>query len=467
VPDAVSYESLMFLSITTTHQPASDLGYLLMKHPDRVHEFDLAFGKALVFYPEASAERCEAALVLEIDPVGFVRGRGAGDGLLDQYVNDRSYAASSLLSVALNRAFRTAMTGASRERPQLAAAAIPLQLRVLPLPARGGDDFVRALFEPLGWNVGIERVHGPDGMSRYVALSLSGDQRVADALSHLYVLIPVLDDDKHYWVGDDEVEKLLAKGGDWLAAHPEKEVIAHRYLKHRRGLARAALARLAPEEAEEPEPDTAPRDAVEEALEKPLRLNDQRLDAVAAALATAGASTVADLGCGEGKLLARLVRDRRFVHLIGLDVSARALERAAERLKLDRAGGPSERVTLLHGALTYRDERWKGADAAALVEVIEHLDPDRLPTLAQVVFGEVRPKTVVVTTPNAEHNRLFPGLPAGRFRHPDHRFEWTRSEFATWVAGIEARFGYTATISGIGMHHEEFGAPTQMAVFGG
>ncbi|HMR31501.1 MAG TPA: 3' terminal RNA ribose 2'-O-methyltransferase Hen1 [Geminicoccaceae bacterium] len=455
----------MFLSIATTHQPASDLGYLLMKHPDRVHEFDLAFGKALVFYPEASARRCEAALVLDIDPVGLVRGRGSSEGLLDQYVNDRPYAASSLLSVALNRAFRTAMTGASRERPELAAMAIPLELRVLPLPARGGDDFVRALFEPLGWDVGIERIHGAGGMSRYVALSLSGNHRVADALSHLYVLIPVLDDDKHYWVGDDEVEKLLAKGGDWLAGHPEKEMIAHRYLKHRRSLARAALARLAPEEAEESEPETAPRDAAEEALEKPLRLHTQRLDVVTEALAAAGARTVADLGCGEGKLLARLVRDRRFACLIGLDASARSLEHAAERLKLDRAGGPSERVTLLHGALTYRDERWKDADAVALVEVIEHLNPDRLPALARVVFGEARPKTVVVTTPNAEHNRLFPDLPPGRFRHPDHRFEWSRSEFGTWVAGIEEHFGYTATISGIGAHHEEFGAPTQMAVF--
>jgi len=455
----------MFLSIETTKRPATDLGYLLMKHPARVHETELTFGKVIVFYPSASAERCEAALVLDIDPIGLVRGHGVGDGLLDQYVNDRPYAASSFLSVALNRSFRTAMTGVSRERPELAAAAIPLKIRVLPLPARGGDDLVRALFEPLGWTVAIERIEGPGGPSRYVALTLLGHHRVADALAHLYVLIPVLDDDKHYWVGDDEVDKLLAKGGDWLAAHPEKEAIAQRYLKHRRSLARAALARLATEEAKEAEDDTPDRDAAEDALESPIRLNDQRMEAVAEALAAAGAKTVVDLGCGEGKLLARLIRDKRFAHVIGLDVSARALERAVQHLKLDRAGGPVDRVMLLHGALTYRDERWKDTDAAALVEVIEHLELDRLPAMAQVVFGAARPKTVVVTTPNAEYNTLFPNLPAGKFRHSDHRFEWTRAEFVEWATGIEARFGYSAVISEIGKHHEELGAPTQMAVF--
>src|SRR5215470_19092477 len=128
----------MFLSIATTYRPATDLGFLLHKHPNRLQEFELTFGKAFVFYPEAGETRCEAALVLDVDPVGLVRGKGQGEGLLDQYVNDRPYAATSFLSVALNRALRTAMSGVSRERPDLAAAAIPLEIRVCPVPARGG-----------------------------------------------------------------------------------------------------------------------------------------------------------------------------------------------------------------------------------------------------------------------------------------------------------------------------------------
>jgi 3' terminal RNA ribose 2'-O-methyltransferase Hen1 len=175
---------------------------------------------------------------------------------------------------------------------------------------------------------------------------------------------------------------------------------------------------------------------------------------------------VVDLGCGEGKLLTRLARDRRFTRIVGLDASARALERASDRLKLDIASGPSrERVQLLHGALTYRDERWKDADAAVLVEVIEHLELDRVPALTEVVFGAARPKTVIVTTPNAEHNALFPNLPAGKFRHPDHRFEWRRAEFREWAAAVEARFGYRARFEGVGADDETHGPPTQMAVF--
>jgi 3' terminal RNA ribose 2'-O-methyltransferase Hen1 len=461
----------MFVSIATTHRPATDLGFILMKHPERVHSVDLNFGKGVVFYPEAGEERCEAALVIDVDPVGLVRGRGEAEGLLDRYVNDRPYAATSFLSVALNRMFRTAMTGVSKERPELAETAIPLDIRVTPMPARGGESVLRSLFEPLGWRVSLERIEGPGGASRYLDMRLAGTMRVADALSHLYVLIPVLDDDKHYWVGDDEVEKLLAKGGAWLAAHPGKELIAKRYLKNRGALTRAALerlalARLAPETAEEEAEAAEPRVAPEEAIERPIRLNDLRMDAVMAALVESGAVTVADLGCGEGKLLGRLRRERRFARIVGLDASMASLRRARDKLGLDRVSGEAvDRVQLLHGALTYRDDRLKGFDAATLVEVVEHLDAERLPALAEAVFGHARPRAVIVTTPNIEHNVLFEGMAPGAFRHPDHRFEWTREEFGAWIAGIEAMYGYKAARSGIGEAHAELGAPTQMAVF--
>src|SRR5262249_13863610 len=161
----------------------------------------------------------------------------------------------------LNRAFRTAMTGQSKERQALAEEKIPLTVSVSPLPARGGEALVRQLFEPLGWDVAFERVLIDGAPSRYVTLTLSGAQRVAEALSHLYVLMPVLDDDKHYWVGDDEVEKLLAKAGAWLASHPAKELITLRYLKKRRGLARAALQRLAQDDAADIAADPAARDS--------------------------------------------------------------------------------------------------------------------------------------------------------------------------------------------------------------
>jgi 3' terminal RNA ribose 2'-O-methyltransferase Hen1 len=455
----------MFLSVSTTHKPATDLGFLLMKHPDRVHEFELSFGKATVFFPQSGEACCEAALVLDVDPVGLVRGRGTSDGLLDQYVNDRPYAASSFLSVALNRAFRSAMAGNSRERPELAATPIPLEIRLTPLPVRGPEALVRELFEPLGWTVGLDFIPGELKPSRYADLRLTGTLTLADALNHLYVLIPVLDADKHYWIGEDEVDKLIAKGGSWLQTHPARETITSRYLKRRRVLVRAALAKLAPEETEEAEA-AQPRESREEKLEAPLRLHDIRLDAVAAALAATGASVVADLGCGEGKLIGRLIKSRQFKTIIGLDASSQSLQRAGEKLRLGEPRGPQEgRVQLLHGALTYRDARWHAAEAVALVEVIEHLDPDRLPALAEVIFGTARTKTVILTTPNADHNVLFENLAAGAFRHPDHRFEWTRAQMRAWAEGIENRYGYRADHSELGESHAEFGAPSQMVVF--
>lgn len=460
----------MYLSIATTHTPATDLGFLLMKHPDRVHAVDLSFGSATVVFPEASAKRCEAALVLSVDPIGLVRGRGEGEGLLGHYVNDRPYAATSLLAVALNRAFRTAMAGTSRERPELAAAAIPLEVRITPLP--GDADLVATLFHPLGWQSTCTPVPAvEDGASRYLDVTLRGMLRLSEALTHLYVLIPVMDADKHYFIGDDEVDKLLSKGGAWLAAHPARQIITERYLKRRQLLVRSALARLAPEEeVREAEPGSArpTRAAPEEVLEQPLRLADQRRAAVAAALEAVGAARVADLGCGEGRLLAHLAPDRRFTKLIGLDASTKALDLAERRLGLTRAGSVAaadNRITLLHGALTYRDSRWTEVDAVVLIEVIEHLDADRLPALEAVVFQAAHPPAVIVTTPNQEHNALFDSLPSGAFRHPDHRFEWTRPEFRAWAERVAVAHGYRWHWQPVGPEHDRYGPPTQMAVF--
>jgi 3' terminal RNA ribose 2'-O-methyltransferase Hen1 len=289
--------------------------------------------------------------------------------------------------------------------------------------------------------------------------------RLSSLLNHLYVLIPVMDDAKHYWVGEAEIDKLMAKGEGWLDSHPSRDLIVRRYLRNRGALARQALERLAPETSEEALPPET-RVAPEEALEAPIRLNDLRLDAVVQAIRATGGTVVADLGCGEGKLLYRLVRERWIHRLFGLDPAARELEWAAKRLKLNEVGGPPEgRVTLLHGSLTYRDSRWAEADVAVLVEVIEHLDEDRLPLVERFVFGETAPKSVIVTTPNADYNALFPNLAAGAFRHPDHRFEWSRAQFEAWAGKIGKTYGYTCAFSGIGVEDETLGAPTQMAVF--
>ncbi|MCA9691026.1 MAG: 3' terminal RNA ribose 2'-O-methyltransferase Hen1 [Myxococcales bacterium] len=459
----------MLLTLSTTHAPATELGYLLGKNPARTQSFELSFGRAHVFYPEASDERCTAALLLDVDPVGLVRRpRGEAAGALTQYVNDRPYVASSLLCVAIGRVFQAALAGRCRERPELAEAALPLVARLAVVPCRGGEALARDLFTPLGYEVTAERhvldaAHPGWGDSVHLTLTLTGTVRLASLLRHLTVLIPVLDDDKHYFVGDDELEKLLARGDGWLSDHPQRELIATRYLKHQRSLVRAALERLA-EDGEAPAAGPTGRD--EEALEAPLTLHEQRIAAVVAALQRRGATRVVDLGCGEGKLLRALLREPAFAAIVGVDVSAQALERARARLRLDELDEAARaRVTLLQGSLTYRDARIEGFDAACLIEVIEHVDATRLGAVEQAVFAAARPGLVIVTTPNVEYNVRFPSLPAGALRHRDHRFEWTRAAFESWARGVAARTGYEVEFAPIGPEDPEVGAPTQMGVF--
>lgn len=459
----------MLLTITTTYQPATDLGYLLHKNPERVQSFSLSFGQAHVFYPEASAERCTAALLLDIDSVYLVRGNN--DMALEQYVNDRPYVASSFLSVAIAEVFGTALNGRCNTRPELVNVQLPLRATLPTVPCRGGEQWLKRLFEPLGYRVQVTAYaldeQYPDwGNSIYYAVTLEGICRLSDLLTHLYVLIPVLDNDKHYWIGDDEVEKLLRRGKGWLERHPEREQIVYRYLRHKRDLARDAITRLVIEEepivaeAEEPAPTE------EKAVEKRVSLHQQRLEAVMVSLRECGAKRVLDLGCGEGKLLRLLLQDKSFEKITGMDVSYRALELARERLHLDRLSEKQkERITLLHGALTYRDKRLEGYDAAAVVEVIEHLDLSRLAAFERMLFECARPATVVMTTPNAEYNAKFPTLHAGTFRHKDHRFEWSRAEFQAWAQRVAAQSGYSVRFLPVGPEDPEPGAPSQMGVF--
>ena len=285
----------MLLTITTTRRPALDLGFLLHKHPGRFQSFDLSFGRAHVFYPEATDERCTACLMLDVDPVGIVRGKGSGEGLLAQYVNDRPYAATSFLSVAIAQVYGSALQGRCNDRPELASAPLPLSARLDVLPVRGGEGFLRAVFEPLGYEIEAER-HPLDerfpewGESPYFSVTIAREATLSELLTHLYVLVPVFDNQKHYFVGDDEMEKLLTRGKGWLAGHPEKEEITRRYLKFQPSLYRQALARLVveeqPLEAEGEDQRTA--DHSEEKLERPLSLHEQRIGAVLSALRAGG-----------------------------------------------------------------------------------------------------------------------------------------------------------------------------------
>lgn len=461
----------MLLKITTTHQPATDLGYLLVKHPDRFQTKDLPFGKAHVFYSEASESRCTAALILDVNSIELARKKRrdfAGSFSLGHYVNDRPYVASSFLTTAITKIYGSALNGTCKQKPELVDEKMPFEIEISVVSAKGGEEMIRRFFEPLGYEVEVENFEldsqFPEwGASPYFKLKLIKTTTLQAILTHLYVLLPALDNNKHYYIGKDEIEKLIERGGDWLKNHPANELISRRYLKNKPSFSREALSKLVGENQIESEEKSEKEEAI---LEKKLSVHQMRLQTVFDEIKNSGAKTVVDLGCGEGKLLKLLIQEKQFEKIVGMDVSYRSLETAKRKLYYENmAPRMQERIDLIHGALTYRDARIEGFDAAALVEVIEHLDESRLAAFEKVVFGNARPTIVVITTPNGEYNTLFENLEEGKFRHSDHRFEWTRKEFQDWCTHILEDFEYDFEIKPIGEEDEKYGSISQMVIF--
>lgn len=478
----------MLLTITAEGENAAALSFLLHKHPDKLQQVELSVGAAYIFYPECEKEKVTAALLLDIDPIGMVRNAknfAGKDFLLGQYVNDRPYVASSFMSSAISKAFSSAMNGNCQEHPEFIDMPLALTAKISVLPApRGGELLIKRLFEPLGYTVEAER-HLLDtqfsewGYGKYFTLTLKNTLALKDLLSHLYVLIPVLDNEKHYFITQNEVEKLLRKGKGWLEQHPEREIIVSRYLINLKSLVRSAFEVLqavedgiipdTDNEAEQDEltkiEDTAAAHTQLQKVKKE-RLHDIRLKLVAEKLKQSGAASVIDLGCGDGKLLRLLLKEKQFTRIAGTDVSYSELEKSQDKLHWNEMPEKQrERLSLFQSSLTYRDKRFSGFDAAAVVEVIEHLDPNRLPALEKSLFTYAKPQTIVLTTPNREYNVRYENLSAGKVRHSDHRFEWTRSEFAAWAERVARENNYTVAFFPVGEEEENIGAPSQMAVF--
>lgn len=467
----------MILSITTTHYPATDLGFVLHKHPDKFQSIDLTIGKAHIFYPESNKQITTVCLLLDIDPIDMVKNAKSRNGhefSLGHYINDRPYVASSFMSVAIAKAFSSALNGKCKDKPELVETPFPLQVELAVVAApQGGEILIRKLFEPLGYEIQLEKhilneTFPNWGDSKYFTLRLKHTLTIKDLLAHLYVLIPVLDNDKHYFVSYDEIEKLLQRGGTWLKEHPEKKQITKRYLANMNALSRKALHRLQEEEGET-DPADLEIDPTQLPTEQQIRkqtLHDLRLQTVAQKLADLGAKTVLDLGCGEGKLLRLLLKNGQFTKIVGTDVAYQSLLRAKERLYYDEmAPRQKERIEIFQSSLMYKDKRFMGFDAVAVVEVIEHVELNRLSAFEQILFDVARPKFVIITTPNQEYNVVWEQLSAGTMRHDDHRFEWTRAEFSDWATKICEKYGYSATILPIGEAVENIGSPSQMVVF--
>lgn len=461
----------MLLTITYEGRNTQELGFLLHKNPERAQQFKLSYGKAYVFYPEVSNESTTAALLLDIDPIDLAKGKlGSKDGGLFDYVNDRPYASTSFMSNAISRVFGTAMSGRCEKMQTLADTPLKLTARIYSLRDGGNTELAKELFEPLGYTVTEERTMlDPDfpewGDSPYINLTISGTVKLSELLNHIYVLIPVFDKQKHYFSTSDEIQKLIAHGEGWLSEHPYKEKITRRYFSTKKSFAQKVLDIILDDETDSDEASEK-EDEITEEKEARIPLNTQRMEAVKKAVLESGASSVIDLGCGEGRLTGILLKEPQIKRVTACDVSASALKRASQRLHLDTMQSfIKDKLTLIQASLTYKDKRFEGHDCACVIEVIEHIEPSRIPALERSVFEFAAPKTVIVTTPNIEYNANYEHLRANELRHSDHRFEWTRAEFRAWTEHICEKFGYSCEISGIGEVDEKLGTPTQMGVF--
>jgi len=462
----------MLLTISTTHYPAGDLGYLLHKHPDKLQTIKLSVGNAHIYYPESSDEKTTLALLLDVDPIDLVKNvknTSLKEFSLGQYVNDRPYVSSSFISVALAKVFSTALNGNCSGKPELVDTKMPYEVNIAVVSApKGGEQLIRRLFEPLGYEVNLTR-HILDekfedwGESKYYTLNLKNTITTKELLSHLYVLLPALDNDKHYYVSEDEIEKLLKKGEGWLNEHPEKEQIVRRYLKNLKSYTKEAMSRLDVEVSSE---NNILDELPEAELKKKESLHIRRLKTVLEQAKLSGGKSILDLGCGEGKLLKMLLKNSQFNKILGMDVSYKELLRAKENMYYDEMSPTQkDRMKLIHGSLTYRDARLEGYDIATIVEVIEHMDLNRLSAFERVVFEFAKPKTVILTTPNSEFNEKFESMEAGTMRHTDHRFEWTREEFKKWATDVAGKYNYSLEIQQVGDIDEKLGGQTQMGVF--
>ncbi|MFN8770422.1 MAG: 3' terminal RNA ribose 2'-O-methyltransferase Hen1 [Neisseriaceae bacterium] len=464
----------MLLSITTKYQPATDIGFLLHKNPQNLHTISLSFGTVYVFYPEVSLEKCTVAILVEVDPIALTRKKNLSSNsfALKPYVNDFPYVSSSLMSVAINKAFGTLLSGRSKHRQELVNLAMPFEVKLPVIRCSGGKELLYQLFEPLGYEVTLKQ-HVLDSMfsnwgnSPYYTVELKNNCTLRELLIHLYVLIPVLDNNKHYWISESEINKLVKYGEGWLPAHPEKNLITKRYLKNFKPYINVALERLSENNILEYDADESDKIKVtEELLERNLNLNQQRLDWVLSKLKDYNVRKVIDLGCGEGNLLIKLLKDKSIDQITGCDISLKSLEIAENRLKIDDLPDIyKNKVNLFQSSLTYNDKRFYDYDAATLIEVIEHMNLDKLDFLKLTIFKFAKPGIVIITTPNVEYNSLFENLAPGKLRHNDHRFEWTRAQFANWSSEVAHQFNYSVTFYGIGNQDEQYGSPTQVGVF--
>jgi 3'' terminal RNA ribose 2''-O-methyltransferase Hen1 len=454
----------MLLTITYKGKDTQDLGYMLFKNPNRPQSVKLTTGSAYVYYPKVSDEETTIALLLDINSLDLAKGEKGKDvqpqSLFD-YVNDRPYVASSFLATAMNKVFGTAISGRGDEYQELVDSKLNLSATIHMFPCPVDKERINKVFEPLGYEVNYETFlldnKFPEwGDSKYVNLTVSGNVVLRDLLKQIILLIPVFDKFKHYDVSNqDELNKLLKLGDGWLSDHPEKDFIVNRYLQFKKGLVNKAQEHL-----------KSDVDEIEESIDKAVTekeesLNTTRFNSVINELIKIEAKSVLDIGCSNGKLL-EAIRDKMpNIKLAGIDVHLKAVsiaDKMANKKDLDK-------IDFFQSSILYKDKRFKGYDAVTAIEVMEHIDEFKLYLFEKVLFGYINPRVAILTTPNKDYNENYDNINNKGLRHFDHRFEFTKREFESWVTKICSKYGYIYFFKSIGKADEKDQQPTLMVTF--
>jgi 3' terminal RNA ribose 2'-O-methyltransferase Hen1 len=444
----------MQLTIKATGNNAEVISYLLAKNPNNLYERRNNGHFVRMFYNKFSHEEVEVTLFVTPDPIGLARNSSETYDITS-YINDREFVVSSIFCSFIRSSLGTALNGKPKE--EYAAwvdHAFNIEFSFGPVASDLSDQQIIELFNPLGYEVKIsygEANYQMDIKNKSTArfIVLKGLTTLQNGLRQLFVLIPVLDNYKHYYIDEKEIEKIERYGEGWLDTHPQRETIFRRALRFKE-LYRSV------------EKDTGTNQKGK-VLENKVRLNDLRYEKIVDCINNLNnKESIVDFGSGEGKLSVRLGFVKGVREILAVEPSEYATLKAIKRFEELKDKEDFIQPTPIMGSLFYYDERLKSKDIMVLCEVIEHIDEYRLPKIMATIFREYKPKTLIITTPNKEYNQVYDM--GKEYRHPDHRFEWTREEFHEWCIGQNPG-NYELTFDGIGEEHQSFGFPTQLCLF--
>ena len=446
----------MQLTIRATGDNVKAVSYLLAKNPNNLYERNHKGHAVRMFYSLFTDTVLELTVFVTPDPLTLMQqSSNAYD--ITHYINDREFAVSSIFTSLIRSAFGTALNGQPKENyVQWVNQPFLFDFGIGPVVTDLSDEKIRRLFEPLGYEVGIE--YGETNYAfqmkvkstaRY--LTLTGNVTLQKGLQQLFVLIPVLDNYKHYFIDENEIEKIKRYGEGWLDTHPEKTFIIQKALRFKE------VYSLLEERKEN-------NTSQEKSVSSKVRLNELRYKRIVEVVSNLPVKkSVVDLGSGEGKLAVQLGFIDGVQEILAVEPSEKEQLKARRRFEKVKDRTAFVEPTPMWGSLFYYDERLKNKDVIILCEVIEHIDEERLPKIMDLLLRDYKPGVLLITTPNREYNEVYDMQDAKR--HDDHRFEWTRAEFEQWCAEKNQSGHYELTFDGIGEMHAIHGFPTQMCLF--